>query len=168
MPVRSTTGTCPKAAISVSEMARLCDLSRGHFNHLVRSGVMPQPQYSLRNRRPFYDREQQEVCLAVKATNTGADGQYVVFYVRRGRAADPPAGRAGRRPTAARPPEPPPAHPAHPELIEGLRSLGMGAVSPGQVEAAVRACYPAGHAGAEEGAVLREVWRYLRRQEGVG
>ena len=160
MPNRSPTENRPKAAVSVSEMARLCSLSRSHFNLLIRTGVMPQPLYSLHNRRPFYDREHQEQCLRVKETNTAIDGRYVVFYDRR-RVTEPSAsprrsgGRAAARPVA-------PAADGCAELVEGLRSLGMDADA-AAVDAALRACYPSGHGDSDEGTVLRQLWRYLRR-----
>lgn len=164
MPARPLTENRLKAAVSVSEMARTCGLSRSHFNHLIRTGVMPQPIYSLTNRRPFYDRVHQELCLRVKTTNTAIDGSYVVFYERRrvtvGSADPTPRQRTGRVHVA-------PTFAEHGDLVEGLRALGMAEVTVAQVDVALRACYPAGCAGADEGTVLREVWRHLRRTETV-
>ena len=166
MPARSPNENCVKAAVSVSEMARMTQLSRSHFNFLIRTGVMPQPVYSLRNRRPFYTAELQEQCLRVKATNIGIDGQYVVFYARRSvnDATTPRTPRTGRRRAEA------PAVQDHDsaELVEGLRALGLVEVTAAEVDAAVRACFPSGYAGTDEGAVLRTLWRHLSRPEAVG
>ena len=161
MPSRSPPENRLKAAVSVSEMARLCGLSRTHFNLLIRTGVMPQPVYSLRNRRPFYDREHQEMCLRVRATNTAVDGRYVVFYDRRN------VNQATVAPTRLNRAARSRAHATegagvHAELIEGLLALGIETTS-AQVDIALRACYPAGHDGIDEGTVLRELWRHLRR-----
>jgi len=162
MPRPTTNENCPKAAVSVSDMARQCGLSRSHFNLLIRSGIMPQPLYSTHNRRPFYDQELQELCLRVRSTNIGADGRYVVFYVPRRVSAPPPTPQARMSRRAA-----PAAQIAeNAELVEGLRALGMTDTTAAQVDAAVRACYPAGHDGIDDGEVLRELWRHLRRTSG--
>lgn len=160
MPSRSSTENRLKAAVSVSEMARICELSRSHFNLLIKTGVMPQPLYSLHNRRPFYDADHQEMCLRVRSTNTAIDGRYVVFYDRR--SVDAPAATPARTSRRA---SPPPVE-AHAELADGLRALGLTDATAGQVDAALRACYPAGHDGTDEGEVLRELWRHLRRLNG--
>lgn len=158
MPSRSSpTESRLKAAVSVSEMARMCELSRSHFNLLIRTSVMPQPLYSLHNRLPFYDADHQEMCLRVRSTNTAIDGRYVIFYDRRN--VNAPAvtpARTSRRTT------PPPVE-AHAELVDGLRALGLTDSTAGQVDTALRACYPSGHDGIEEGEVIRELWRYMRR-----
>jgi hypothetical protein len=161
MPIRSSNDNRLKAAVSVSEMARMCELSRSHFNLLIRTGVMPQPIYSLANRRPFYDAEHQQICLRVRETNIGADGKYVVFYDRR-RVSPPPSSAPARTSRRA---APPPAE-AHAELVEGLRALGLTDTTAAQVDDAIRACYPSGHDGIDEGTVLRELWRHLRRMNG--
>src|SRR5207237_1482345 len=83
MPARPQPDSTLKAAISVSEMAARCQLSRGRFHELVRAGVMPYPQYDLRTRRPLYTRDLQDACMNVRATNVGIDGRYVVFYASR-------------------------------------------------------------------------------------
>ena len=148
MPARSLSESSQKAAVSVTEMARLCGLSRSHFYSLVDDGVMPQPVYAVRNRRPFYPRELIEVCLKVKATNIGLDGRYVVFYaprcvnvavatVQRDRAVT-------RRGSQTR---------THAELLDGLKALGMQS-SGAHVEVALRACFPSGHAGIDVGLIL--------------
>jgi len=157
MPIRPANEN-QRAAISVTAMARLCGLSRTHFNLLIRTGVMPQPLYSLRNRRPFYDAEHQQICLKVRETNIGADGRYVVFYDRRSVSPPPsnPPARTSRR--AA-----PPRTEAHAELVDGLRALGMTDATTADVVTALAACYPTGHDGIDEGEVLRGLWRHLRR-----
>ena len=157
MPARSTPETSQRAAISVSDMARRCGLSRSHFNLLIRTGVMPQPLYSLHNRRPFYDAEYQEMCLRVRATNIAIDGRYVVFYDRRN--VNAPAATPARTSRRAAPPQ----VEACAELLEGLRALGLTDATAARVDAAVRACYPSGHDGIDEGEVLRSLWRHLRR-----
>ena len=154
MPVRSASESCHKAAISVSEMCRLCSLSRSRFYELVEACIMPQPCYDLRTRRPLYPRELQEACLRVKATNMGIDGQYVLFYARKVSIETTP-NRTSRRDNTARPAR-------HAELLDGLRALGLSSVTDAQVDAAVRQLFPGGHGGMDEGDVLRLLWRHLR------
>jgi hypothetical protein len=142
-------------------MARRCELSRSHFNLLIRAGIMPAPLYDLRNRRPFYDAELQQICVRVRETSIGADGKYVVFYDRRS------VNQAAASPTRLNRAARSLAHATagvavHAELIEGLVALGIQPTV-AQVETALRACYPAGHDGIDEGTVLRELWRHLRR-----
>ena len=160
MPVRNQPEFCPKAVISVSEMCARCGLSRSHWYALVRSGVMPYPCYDLRTRRPIYPRELQQMCLQVRATNVGANGQYIIFYSRQnaGTVESPRLSGPVRRSRRAIP-----SAPSHAGMIEGLRALGLAEVDDAQVENALRVCYPSGHAEVEEGHVLRSVWQHLRR-----
>src|SRR5690349_9510335 len=69
-----------RAAVGVAEMARLCGVSRSHFWSLVRKGTMPPPIYAVKTRRPLYDAELQQVCLRIRQSNVGFDGEYVMFY----------------------------------------------------------------------------------------
>lgn len=144
------------AVVSVSEMARKVGLSRSRFYDLVRAGVFPQPVYCIRTRRPMFLTEQQADCPRVRATNIGVNGHYVLFYARRQSDEPPrrsPHSAAGTRSTADAGTE---------ELVTGLRALGM-AVTPQQVSAALRACFPSGWQGQDEGEVLRACWTHLRR-----
>jgi predicted DNA-binding transcriptional regulator AlpA len=161
MSVRLPSESRLKAAVSVTEMARLCSLSRGRFYELVRAGVMPQPCYALGTRRALYPRELQEVCLHVRSSQIGIDGQYVIFYAPRSVETCHQNHRRDRRVTGSRS-----STGIHVDLRDGLRDLGMESVTEAQVEVAVQACYPNGHAGADEGEVLRTVWRHLRRTNG--
>lgn len=147
-----------KAAISVSDMAARCQLSRGRFYELVRAGVMPWPIYDIRTKRPLYPRDLQDACLSVRESNIGIGGQFVLFYSARADRLRP----GGRQTSAGRPQNPTPSQ-AVSELSDGLRSLGMATVSPSQVEAALSACYPSGHGGMDAGERLRAVWQHLRR-----
>src|SRR4051794_22280887 len=81
--------------VSVTEMARMVALSRGHFHSLVKAGAFPMPVYSVSTRRPLYTGEQQQLCLQVRATNVGVDGRYRLFYSER-------SDGEGRGPVAAR------------------------------------------------------------------
>ena len=145
-----------KAIVTVSEMARMCSLSRARFYQLVQAGVFPEPVYCLSNRRPVYVEELQEVCLEVRRRNCGANGRPVLFYARGHRSSALP------KPTRAPKSKPPQVAP-HADLIDGLAALGTTATA-AQVEAAIRAVYPGGTGGAEPGEVLRAVFLHMKRQ----
>src|SRR5208282_3856974 len=70
-----------KAIVTVSEMARMCGLSRARFYQLQKAGVFPAPVYH--DGRPVYSEEQQLVCLEVRKKNRGVNGKPVLFYARR-------------------------------------------------------------------------------------
>ena len=71
-----------KQAVTVSEMARMCGLSRARFYQLIGT-AFPYPVYSVSTRRPFFDQELQKVCLEVRRRNCGIDGKPILFYSRR-------------------------------------------------------------------------------------
>lgn len=72
-----------KAAVSVSEMARSLRLSRARFYELIEAGILPPPIYLIRTKRPFYNAELHAVCLRVRETGEGLNGEPVVFYAAR-------------------------------------------------------------------------------------
>lgn len=145
-----------KAVVTVSEMARMCGLSRSRFYQLVEAGVFPQPVYSVANRRPIYVEESQKVCLEVRRRNCGVNGQPVLFYSRGHPLPTQP------KPTRTAKPKPTKA-PSHVELIDGLAALGLSSTAE-EVETAIKAAYPAGVNGTDQGEVLRQVFLHLKRQ----
>ena len=154
MPARRPADFSARAAISVSEMAARCQLSRGRFHELIRAGVMPWPLYDLRTRRPLYTLELQLICKEIRETNIGIDGRYIIFY----------APRTGERVSTARGTRQPSGD--HADLLDGLRSLGMESVTHSQIRGALDACYPSGYSQIDEGERLRTVWQHLRRTNG--
>ena len=71
-----------KAAVTVSEMSRMCGLSRARFYQLIGS-AFPHPVYDVATRRPYYDEEAQKVCLEVRRRNCGINGVPILFYAKR-------------------------------------------------------------------------------------
>jgi len=139
-----------KAAVSVSDMAALCQLSRSRFHSLVRDCVFPKPRQD-GERRPYYPHDLIQKCLDIRRTGIGANGQVVLFN-RRAAPPVPPANRA-------KPPAP--ATASHPELVESLRSLGL-AVTVEVVGAAVEALFAGGTGGVEHGELVRRVFLHLQ------
>jgi len=145
-----------KAVVTVSEMARMCLLSRARFYQLVEAGVFPQPVYCVSNRRPVYVEELQEICLEVRRRNCGANGRPVLFYAR--------GQRTPAMPKLTRTTKPKPTQATqHVELIDGLAALGVTAKA-SQVEASIKAVFPGGTNVVNQGGVLRAVFLHLKRQ----
>jgi len=86
--------------------------------------------------------------LQARQTGIGVNGEYVLFYERQSKAS-----------TSSQPKR----KPNHSGLIEGLKSLGLAAVTSEQVDAALTACFPKGTSDEDESAVLRAVFRQLKR-----
>lgn len=155
MNARFPNSSPAKAAISITEMARLVGMSRNHFFCLCKRGVFPMPVYALSNRRPFFDLDAQQECLRVRASNIGANGQYVMFYPPRNKQLDSPAEGATRK---TKPTE------RAVELAKALKQLGL-MVTPQQVDAALVEVYPDGPP-AEDGVVVRALFQHWRRSKG--
>jgi hypothetical protein len=148
-----------KAAVSVSEMARMVGLSRARFYQLIGS-AFPKPLYDAKTKRPFYNEELQQVCLEVRRRNCGIDGKPVLFYARRTGSVVPTARRK-RKP-------PQPKHGRYAEIVEGVRALGLTTATAAQVEAAVCARYKEGTEGVDLAEVIRAVFLDLKRQNTGG
>ena len=139
------TGFEPKAAVSVSIMAKMVGLSRARFYQLIGT-AFPHPVYSVATRRPFYDEEAQKLCLEVRRRNCGIDGKPILFYARH-------APRAvSKKPRVQN---------LNVWLVEGLKSLGLVATS-AQVEAAVKSVFPRGIDHVDQGEVIRSVFIHLK------
>ena len=155
MPASKPTEQDFKEAVSVSEMARMVGLSRARFYELVAQGVFVPPVHSVSSKRPYFNAELQERNLQVRQTHRAAlTGETVLFNEKRcspPRPAPPVVRRTGRRRAAPQA-----------GLVEGVKSLGIEATA-AQVEQALASCFPSGTVGHEETAVLRTIYRHLRR-----
>lgn len=151
MTVQPTTVRPTKAAISVSEMCRLLDLSRSQFYLHVGRGTFHPPLYMVRNRRPFFTAVMAEENLHAKQTGIGVNGQYVLFYEKQSVSESEKPRRSSKSNYAG--------------LIASLQSLGLDNVTQTKVDAAVESCFPGGTDGHDESEVLRAVFRQLKRLE---
>ena len=147
-----------RAAVTVTEMAALCQLSRSRFYTLMQAGAFPPPVQHESTKRPYYLRELIEICLEVRRTGVGVDGRMVLFNRRRAERAAP---RATKRKPATMPQDSPYA-----DLIAGLKALGMSDVTEGQVGPVVQQLFPNGIAGVDLGEAIRQVFLALKRQGG--
>ena len=142
-----------KAAVTVAEMARMCSLGRSRFYELIGS-AFPEPSRDDRG-RPFYDAEQQQVCLEVRRRNCGVDGRPILFYAPR-----------HSTPVTKRKPKPKPKPASrYSEIVDGVRALGLTTVTAAEVEAAVRQVFPNGTDGVDLGEVIRSVFLSVKRRD---
>ena len=142
-----------KAAVSIAEMARMVGLSRSRFYQLVGT-AMPQPNRD-EHGRPYYDADQQQICLNVRHRNCGINGKPVLFYAAR---------IATRAPTVKRQAKPRQAPAAeYEEILAGVQGLGLTTTAV-QVAEAVKQIYPNGVSGTDPGQVIRDVFLSIRRQ----
>jgi hypothetical protein len=142
-----------KAAVTVAEMARMCSLSRSRFYQLIGT-ALPQPNRD-EHGRPYYDADQQQVCLDVRRRNCGIDGKPILFYAPRHSAPISSPKKAQLKPAPSNP---------HTEIVEGVRALGMGTATTIQVDAAMKQLFPNGVAGADIGQVIRQVFLSIKRE----
>jgi hypothetical protein len=147
-----------KAVVSVSEMARMCGLSRARFYQLQKAGVFPAPTYQAG--RPVYTEDQQQVCLEVRRRNRGIDGRAVLFYARRR-----PIAPAKRTPRAIKPT---PKNKDVAALVDGLNALGLTTATAAQVVEVTKELFPQGTDGLDQAEVLRAVFLHLKRRNSAG
>lgn len=133
-------------------------LSPARFRQLMGT-TFPSPLYLVSTRRPFYSEDMQVICLEVRRRNCGIDGRPVLFYCHRGGEASVP-----RKPKSIRPTK----NDQHGDLLDGLRVLGLTAVTSEQIAIAIKAIYPNGTAEVNHGGVLRTVFLHLKRQNTAG
>ncbi len=142
-----------KAAVSVSEMARMCALSRSRFYALIECGVFPAPVQNMSSNRPFYDLEAQNKCLEIRHIGIGQNGKPVLF---------------NKKPVSSRPPHPKPSQVEvvadHAPIVEAVKSLGLMA-TPVEVASAIKATFPTGTGGVEIGEVIRSVFLHLKNRK---
>lgn len=150
-----------RAAISVSEMAAMCGLSRSRFYDLIEAGLFPKPVQDAPMKRPVYVRDLIDKCLEIRRTGVGMDGKIVVFNRMR-------TQRAAQRKPLSRPPQAVLISQDSPNagLIAGLKSLGLSDVTESQIGPIVRELFPNGRDGHDLGEVIRAVFLRLKKQQG--
>ena len=146
-----------KEIVTVTEMARMCRLSRARFYQLTGEGIFPTPSRNDQTGRPFFDREQQEQCLNIRRMNQGANGKAVMFYGCRLEAPQPRPKRK-QLPNSRSPKGQARQDPVTTELRHGLAQLGMSKLTDVDVRRALVKAYPDGHQGVESADLLRTVF----------
>jgi hypothetical protein len=150
-----------KAAVSVTEMAKMVGLSRARFYQLVRKGTFPAADQDTATNRPCYLEEKQRQILEARRRNCGVDGKPILFYCRRN---DAGQKRSSSRPTIAKVKE---VVKRYADLIDGLAALNVTA-SVAQVEPLMKELFPNGTEGIDPGEVIRAVFLRIQRQNSAG
>lgn len=155
---RVNVGTPLRAAVSVSQMAKMVGMSRAAFYDHIEKGTFLSPVYSVGTRRPVYTAEMQQQNLEVKATQMGVNGEFVLFYERQPRVEGEHSNHRRRSVPLGIVPS---------EFRRRLEGLGLTGLTDAQVEQAVLYCFPQGSAGVTDSDALRVVFRHLRRSDHV-
>ena len=66
--------------VSMTQMAKLLNLSRSRLYQLISEEILLPPIYSLNNKRPLYTSKMVRRNLEVKKNNVGINGQIIIFY----------------------------------------------------------------------------------------
>jgi len=143
-----------KAAVSVSEMAEMCDLSRSRWYELVEAGVFPAPVVLLPIKRPVYDRTLIEKCLEIKRTGIGLSGTPVIW--NRKRKSSWPTKHMAKPVAKEQRPDP-----LMEPIFEAVKSLGLTTTLQTVTDAVV-ALFPTGIADQDQGDVIRKTFLYLQ------
>jgi hypothetical protein len=151
-----------KDAVTVAEMARNLGLSRARFYELMRDGVFPTPSRNPKTKRPYFDRQQQELCLLIRKTNRGANGRTVLFYGRRLTGVSPTERRSARKSKSK--PKQHQDETTIEALRRGLSQLGLNEATPSEIRVALTEQYPDGVGDVDESEVLLSVFRQLKRR----
>jgi hypothetical protein len=146
-----------KSAVTVSEMAEMCQLSRSRFYTLVDQGVFPKPVQHPSSKRPMYDQGLQQKCLEIRRTGIGMNGAPVLFNRK------PTKGRTRKVHTRTATD----TKQDHADLLDALKGLGLTTTAQAVAEAVV-ALYPSGLAGQDQGDVVRRVFLHLQGTRGGG
>lgn len=139
-----------KAAVTVSEMAEMCMLSRSRWYDFIEAGIFPKPIPIPPMKRLAYDWQLQQKCLEIRATGIGLNGP-VVFNRRRR-----PAKPAARRPAKDHP-----VDPAIEPIFDAVKALGL-TTTLAAVSHAVAFLFSPGLAGQDQGDVIRSVFLHLQ------
>ena len=143
-----------KAAVSVSELAELCGISRSRWYELVEAGVFPAPVTLAPLKRPVYDRTLIEKCLEIKRTGISLGGTPVVWNRKLSKASS--ARSKTKSPATEKPIEP-----CIEPILDAVKALGLTPTAQA-VNDAIATLYPTGISGQEQGDVIRKTFLYLQ------
>jgi len=150
-----------KEIVTVSEMARMCGLSRSRFYKLMQESVFPQPQRNTKTKRPYYDRDQQEQCLKVRRSNLGINGKAVMFYALQPQSVPAPKIRQFRKIAEKK-------QSLHDSTIAVLKTslseLGIKEISTEMIRRALTDTFPDGYESVQVSELVTTIFRYLKRR----
>lgn len=111
--------------LSVSQMAKVLQISRARFYQCLEAGYFLKPQYTEDTRRPYYTAEMAETNLNAKRTNVGINGKICLFYNPRNVSFSPAPKISGPKTTKGKTDKN-----AYADLMEGLEALGLTGITP--------------------------------------
>ena len=149
----SASDVTTKVAITVSEMADLCRISRSRFYELMKAGVFPKPVQHPSSMRPLYDLDLIAKCLEIRATGQGLTGP--VLFNRK------PKNTGQPKPKPQRLVKTQSVDPAIEAIVDAVKALGLTTM-PQAVCDAVATLYPSGISGVEQGEVIRKAFLFLQ------
>ena len=144
--------------LSISQMAKLLNLSRSRIYQLIEQNILLKPVYLISNKRPVYTKEMAIVNLEVKGRNQGINGQVLMFYTARNIDRVIPSKKVKKSPQSDT------QNSQYTDLIDALESLGLEGITPAQIDSAMRACFPTTVPDSSDDEKLTTVFRYLKRQ----
>ena len=142
-----------KVAVTVSQMADLCHLSRSRFYDLMKAGVFPKPVQHPSSMRPLYDLDLIAKCLEIRATGQGLTGP--VLFNRK------PKITGQQKPKPQRLVKTQSVDPGIEVIVDAVKALGLTTM-PQAVCDAVTTLYPNGITGVEQGDVIRKTFLLLQ------
>jgi predicted DNA-binding transcriptional regulator AlpA len=145
--------------LSVSQMAKVLQISRARFYQCLEAGYFLKPQYTGETHRPYYTAEMAQTNLDAKRTNVGINGKICLFYSPRNSQISPAPKSNGSKAAKGKT-----NGNAHADLIAGLAALGLTGITSSQIQAALSHCYPDGYQNIAEGEVLRNLYLYIKCQ----
>ena len=148
-----------KEIVTLTEMARMCRLSRARFYQLINESIFPKPSRNKQTGRPFFSREQQEQCLLIRRINRGANGKAVIFYGCRLQLSPQTKRKRKQFPISRSPKKGQERQdPVVAELRHGLSQLGLTNLADVEICRALRKAFPDGYQGVESAELLRTVF----------
>ena len=146
------------AVLSISQMAKLLNLSRSRFYTLMSEGIFLPPIYSASNKRPYFTAEIAQKNLQAKKNNVGVNGKICLFYSRNS------SSCVHKKKLRKNKLQNNSAEDEYEDLREGLGALGLSNISDAQIGSALKSCFPNGTADTPEGEILRAVFLSIKRQ----
>ena len=140
-----------KAIVSITEIARMLELSRSRFYQLLESGFFPKPKYDDRSKRPYYDIELQQKCLGCRQSGVGIDGSYMLFYSPRTKETKYSKKVIGNKTRFSQ----------YDDIYDTLKQMGLETTVE-QVQQGLIEIYPDGIDEVEQGLVIRELFRHFK------
>jgi len=138
-----------KQIVSMTEIAKMVQLSRARFYQLLEQGFFPKPLYDERSKRPYYDLALQKKILEARQSGIGVDNSFMLFYSPRKNGTTSSQKKKQVDPMVK-------------ELAETLQEMGLDTTVK-QVEQGLSEIYHGG-VDQEQGVVIRELFRYLKSE----